>query len=251
MTTKAIITKISAPVTLVFIWLFLSYIVKVDTRIFPKPYDVLDQLNYLLFDSKFYLDIGTTFYRWLTGFFLGVIAGVPIGILMGAYKKVNSFLTFFVEFFRSIPVTAMFPLFLLTLGIGDSSKIAMVFTATIFVVILNTVSAVHSITSEKLFMAKVFGASSSQIFKTIIIPSSMTGIFLGARTALSLSLIVVIISEMFIGTKYGLGQRIFDAYSSNLVEELYLVLIIIGLIGYFSNISFMFFERYIIWWDRN
>jgi len=153
-----------------------------------------------------------------------------------------------VDFFRSLPVTALFPLFLLTFGIGDRSKIAMACAATVFVVLLNSAYGVLHATDARTKMARAFGASSLQVFLRIVCPEALPQVFVGMRTALSLSLIVVVVSEMFIGTRYGLGQRLFDAYAKNTVVDLYAVVLFLGLLGLASNTLFVFLERRLVFW---
>ena len=237
-----------SPIILIFLWFALSYLHLVSPLLLPSPVSTVKRLLEVLFSGDLIPDIKATGYRWASGYALGILAGVPIGITLGLSKRLYESVEFLLDFFRSLPVTALFPLFLLAFGIGDGSKIAMVFASAIFVIILNSAYGVQHATKTRIKMAKSFGATDWQIFRMIVFFESLPGTLVGMRVALSLSLIVVIVSEMFIGTKFGLGQRIFDAYSRNYVAELYAVVLFIGIIGYLLNKIFVRFEQRVVFW---
>jgi NitT/TauT family transport system permease protein len=152
------------------------------------------------------------------------------------------------DFLRSLPVTALFPLFLLLFGIGEASKVAMAFTATVFVVALNSTSGAAQASRTRLRTAAVFGATPWQRFRYVVVWEALPQTLVGMRTALSLALIVVIISEMFIGTQTGIGQRIYNAYAFNITADLYALLIVTGLLGFVMNRLFLYFEKRLVFW---
>lgn len=236
------------PLALLILWWILTKFGFANSFLLPSPEDTFSRLFELFSSGEVFNDINLTFYRWSIGYLLGCIVGIPLGILMGYSEKVYKSSEFLIEFFRSLPVTAMFPLFLLMFGIGDSSKIAMTFTATVFIIIINSAYGVTQTKKTRIKAAKTFGATNFQIFTNVVFYESLPHTLIGMRTTLSLSLIVVIVSEMFIGTQYGLGQRIYDAYTRNSVDELYAVIVLLGIIGYFSNKLFMYIETKIAFW---
>lgn len=124
----------------------------------------------------------------------------------------------------------------------------MVFAACVFVVILNSAYGIIHAKKGRIRAARTFGASRWQIFIWVSFFEALPQTMVGMRTALSLSLIVVVVSEMFIGTKFGLGQRIFDAYTKNSIEELYAVILFVGIIGYLFNKIFFAIEGRIVFW---
>ena len=124
----------------------------------------------------------------------------------------------------------------------------MTFTATVFVIIINSAYGVIQTSKQRIKVAKIYGANKLQIFSQIILFEALPHAVVGMRTSISLALIVVIVSEMFIGTKYGLGQRVYDAYTRNSIAELYSVILLIGIIGYLINKLFVYFEQKLIFW---
>jgi ABC-type nitrate/sulfonate/bicarbonate transport system permease component len=231
-------------------WLVVSAGI-VNPLLVPYPFDVGQNLTNLLLNGKLNNDIFSTVYRFILGYMAGIISGIPIGLLMGMSRLSYKILEFPVDFLRSLPVTALFPLFLLCFGVGDGSKIAMVWMAVIFIMIVNAAYGVIQSPKIRRQMARSFKANRWQIFRDIIIWESIPQIIVGMRISLSSALIVVIISEMFIGTQYGIGQRLYDAYSRSLTEELYSMILIVGIIGYLANKLFLIVERKIIFWVGN
>lgn len=230
------------------IWWMISLTGIVSPLLLPPPLAVGQNLISLLLNGTLNNDINSTVCRFAIGYIGGVISGIPIGLLMGMSQLSYQILEFPVDFFRSIPVTALFPLFLLCFGVGDASKIAMVWMVVIFIIIVNAAYGVIQSPKKRLQMARSFRASQCQIFRDIIIWESIPQIVVGMRIALSTALIVVIVGEMFIGTQYGIGQRLYDAYSKSLTEELYSMILIVGTIGYLVNKLFLITEQKILFW---
>lgn len=229
-------------------WFLLYYLEIFSPLLFPSPIDVFADLSNLFFSGAINDDILVTLYRLVIGFALGIFFGVPFGLLMGSSKLFHDLFEFPLDFFRSLPVTALFPLFLLFFGVGDLSKIAMVFAFNFPVMVINSAYGVLHSSKKRILMAKSFGATKLFIFRKIIFWESLPQTFVGMRLALSISLIIVIVAEMFLGTQTGLGQKLFDAYSTNLVERLFAIILVIGLLGYFLNKIFLVIERRILTW---
>lgn len=234
--------------SMLLVWWTISIAGIVSPLLLPPPLAVGQNLAGLLLNGTLNNDISSTVYRFAIGYVCGVISGIPIGLLMGISRRSYQLLEFPVDFFRSIPVTALFPLFLLCFGIGDASKIAMVWIAVVFIIIVNAAYGVIQAPKKRLQMARSFRANRLQIFRDIIIWESIPQIVVGMRIALSTALIVVIVGEMFIGTQYGIGQRLYDAYSKSLTEELYSMILIVGTIGYLANKLFLLAEQKLLFW---
>ena len=193
-------------------------------------------------------DLGASCLRLVIGFALGSGTGLAIGVGMGRSRKVYEAFEFLVDFFRSIPVAALFPLFIIFFGIGDSSKIATTAWSTALIVIVNTMYGVRSCSRTREEFAKTLGANRIQILKTVVFPEALPSILAGLRTGLSIALIVVIMTEMFLGTPSGLGQRIFNAALLYNTADLYFAIGLTGLIGYALNQGFVQFESHLLRW---
>jgi ABC-type nitrate/sulfonate/bicarbonate transport system permease component len=217
-------------------------------NVLPSPIDTMRRSWVLLSSGKLNPDILASGRRWVAGFFLGVFIGAPVGLAMARSRLISEVLDFPVDFFRSLPVTALFPVFLLVFGIQDGSKIAMIATAVAFIMIVTASYGVRHAPRTREQMARVFGASPFRTFFDIVLPEAVGQIVSGMRVSLGTSLVVVVIAEMFIGSRFGLGTRLYDAYSINAIVDMYAVLVLVGMIGYILNVAFLYFERRIVFW---
>ena len=236
------------PLLCLALWYLVTSLKLVPPLLVPSPTATFRRLVGLFLHEHLTSDIGATAWRWGCGYILGCLIGVPFGLFIGNSRKVYAASYPTLDFFRSLPVTALFPLFLLLFGIGDSAKIAMAFSAALFVVILNCAYGALQAKETRLRAARVFGASEGQVFRWVVFFEALPQTLSGMRTSLSLCLVVVIVSEMFIGTQLGLGQRVFDAYTVNDTEKLYAVLVLIGLLGYLINRGFVWAQTRIVFW---
>ena len=241
--------KLGGVLLLPLIWMICAdFFGLVSPLLLPSLNDVVKRLYSLITSGTITLDLFATMYRWAIGFGLGVSTGILFGLLLGASSRLRSFFEFPLEFFRSMPITAIFPLFLIVFGIDDPSKIAMAFTPTFLLMVVNTSYGVLLTDPTRRRMATVFGASKFQIFRKIIVMDALPQVFVGLRLALTQSLIVVVVSEMFIGTDFGLGQRVYDSYLTNSVATLYALLIVLGVIGYLFNRALLLAEAKFVFW---
>ena len=239
------------PITLIILWGLVSVGNFVNTTLFPSPWVVFSRLLSLVTSIEFLSDIAITLNRMFLGFSLASFIGILMGIPLGYWKRVYRSIEFIVDFFRSIPATALFPLFLLLFGIGDKAKVAIVVFSCSLVVLVNTVYSVRNRSQLRTIAARLMGASELQILFYVVFPEALPGIFIGLRTSLSLSLVLVIVSEMFIGTTSGLGFKILDEHFRYRIPEMYAILLVVGLLGYFLNLLFYMVERRIVHWTGN
>jgi|SRR6185503_9476069 len=230
------------------VWSVAHYSGIASSQMLPSPVEAIRRLGILLLSGKLNPDFLASGKRWAAGFFLGVLIGAPVGLAMGHSRWISTALDFPVDFLRSLPVTALFPVFLLAFGIQDASKIAMVASAVAFVMIVTASYGVRQAPRTRQQMAHVFGASSWRKFVDVVLPDAVGQMVSGMRVSLGTSLVVVVVAEMFIGSRFGLGTRLYDAYSINAVPDMYAVLVLIGVIGYLLNVAFLFFERHFVFW---
>jgi len=231
------------------IWWVVAAVHLLDAFFLPGPIEVLIELFTLLANGSLNLDIYVTITRVGLAFLIATLIGVPLGLLLGASTKVYESFEFIIDFFRSLPATAIFPLFLLVFGIDDSSKIAVAAFGASLVIIFNTAKGVMNSKQSRHIAAKLMGASKLQIFKNITFWESLPQTFVGIRTSVSLALIVIIVTEMFIGTYAGLGRRIIDFQYIYNIKGLFAVILLTGIIGYAINMAIVLIEKKVIHWN--
>ncbi|NQU98017.1 ABC transporter permease [Candidatus Woesearchaeota archaeon] len=230
-------------------WITLVEAQLVKPIFLPSLIDVLLSLKSMLFSIEGLKDVLFTLKRTVIGFFIALVIAVPLGVSLGLFRRLYDSIEWFIDFFRSVPVTAMFPLFLVFFGFGDASKIAMSAWACGFILLVNTVHGVWSAKKNRRIMAQTKRATSFQILTKITLFETLPFIFAGMRIGISWNLIVVIVAEMFIGTSHGLGHRIYDASIVFDTPGVIAGIVIIGLIGFFINRIILKLERKLIHWE--
>jgi NitT/TauT family transport system permease protein len=232
---------------ILIIWQFYVTVTHINPILFPSILDVLKSIFILFQDISFYQDIAFTLIRTIGSFLIAIILFIPLGLIMGIFPKVYNHFEFLIEFFRSIPATALLPLFLLFFGIGEKSKIFLGAWTAGLILLINTMYSVHNTKTIQKNMAKTFKLSKITYLKKIVLPESLPIIFGGIRVAISLSLVIIIVSEIF-NSNIGLGSRLIDAQLSYRTAELFGVIILIGLMGYLLSKIILIVERKVIFW---
>ncbi len=240
---------LTLPIILVGIWQTVHWLDIVDPSMLPTPFETLTKIVSLFLTGSILPDLGMTLLRMAVGLILATIFGVMLGLPVGAFTYIRQISLPVIDFVRSTPVTILYPAIVLLAGISHTAKILMVFIGCVFVIALNTAYGVMQASSTRKEMAKVYGASELQIFRWVIFFDSLPQTMVGLRIALSYSLVIEILCEMFMGSKYGLGQRVTESYTTYAIDEMYGLIFIVGLLGFFLNRAFVALERRIIPWS--
>lgn len=240
---------IIGPVILLLIWAVVSQLQLIDKFFLPDPFTTIRTLFELVISGSIIKDLTSTLIRVVFAFFIAVMIGLPFGLFLGRTEKVYRSVEFIIDFFRSTPATALFPLFLLVFGITDKSKIAVAAFASMLIIIFNTAYGVMHAKKSRLLAAQIMGATKTQIFRWILFWESLPQTFIGLRSAISLSLVIIIVTEMFIGTNSGLGKRIIDSQITYEVPTMYATVLLAGIVGYLLNLIFIAVERKFLHWS--
>ncbi|WP_280402258.1 ABC transporter permease [Nocardia carnea] len=186
--------------------------------------------------------------RILLGWSLGVIVGAPIGILMGRFNLVRQLLDPYIEFFRFIPPIAFVTLAVVWFGIGETSKVVLIFYTSVFIVTVSTIAATVSISENKLQAATNLGAGRLQIMQTVVLPSAVPGIVTGARLAMGNSFLTIVSAEI-VASEHGLGSMIWQARNYGRIDWTFVGIIVLGIMGFVFDrvlriLSTKFLARY-------
>ncbi|MBR5178483.1 MAG: ABC transporter permease [Lachnospiraceae bacterium] len=178
-----------------------------DEYFLPSPHETLTSMSTLIENGRLQADILASVSRVLRGWILAVLAGVPLGLVVGSFKAVRWLIEPILSFFRFVPAIALTTLFLMWFGVGDESKIALIIYASFFPIFVNTIAGVASTDGSLIEAASCMGAKKIRIFFTVMVPSAVSNIFTGIRLGLSSSIICIIAAEMLVGSN-GLGYLI-------------------------------------------
>lgn len=178
---------------------------------------------------------------------LSIVVGVPIGILMGRSMLVRDTLEPFIMAMASAPIVAFLPLLIIWLGIGATSKIALVFIGSVFVIIVNTETGVRQIDYRLIETARSFTASEFEILTHIVVPGALPFMVAGVRLAIARVLIMVVVAEFYAAT-VGIGYLIFQAGSQYDTTLVFVGVVILAGTGVCANAGLRALERRIAPW---
>jgi len=237
------------PLAFFALW-FMIYLSGFISPLFlPSPTNVLKKIFELLFAQIFWKDIGATIARTLISLFFSCILGVGLGIIIGYSKKISDSSELLVDFFRSLPVLVLFPLFIFFFGIGEFSKIATAtFSGTLFIMVNSSYGVMNTNKTRLWAISSLVKISRLQIFRKIIFMESLPYVFVGIRTGIAIILIVVIVTEMFLATNNGIGATIYSAQLSFDTTLMYSYIFFAGMIGYSLNKALMILENNLFHW---
>ena len=194
-------------------------------------------------------DFVKTVYRTAAATVIASVIAIPLGILLGASEKIYRSLEFVIDFFRSAPASAMFPLFLVLFGVGDETKISVAAFGAALVILFNVAYGVMNARKTRLLAAKVMGASRLRVLFDVMLLESLPQTFVGLRNGISLALVVIVVAEMFIGSQDGLGHSVFEAQQLFEMPRMYAAIFAAGVLGYGLNLMFMLIERRFVHWS--
>jgi NitT/TauT family transport system permease protein len=203
----------------------------VSPTVLPSPGEVLRSARSLLTERGLVASILASLRRVLFGFALALAAGVPVGILAGAWPALRAFLAPLALFGRNIPIAALIPLTILWFGIGEAQKTAFIFIACVPFVFSDAAAAVASVPDRYVETAQTLGASRLQIVGKVLMPLALPSIYEGARHLFGLAFGYIMLAEL-INAQHGLGWLLSTSQRRGLNEHILLILVVIGLLAY-------------------
>lgn len=229
--------------TLVLVWLIFSLNTNLNHLYLPNIDGVFKVLYLEILSGELFNNFIVTFLRVLVGLFLGLLLGFPLGVLLGTHKKLHIEFMPLIDFIRGIPTSMLFPLFIILFGIGEVSKIVIVASVTFPIILVNTISGclprkgledrTNYLTLHKKRLPRF------TIIKSIVW-DALPSIVGGVKVAISIGLVLTIVTEMYFVASSGIGWAANQAYLDFNIDLMYLYIILVGLIGLGLNI---FFDR--------
>lgn len=219
----------------------------VEQAFLPPLSTVLASGWVLLKNGQLESHIQASLSRSLLGFVLALSYAIPLGLAIGWYRRFADVVNPLFEVLRNTAALALLPVFILVLGIGESSKIALVLYSCSWPILLNTITAVRNVDPLLIKSARTMGLSSFQLFRKVILPASLPTIFVGIRLAGAYSLLVLVAAEM-IGAKAGLGYLIIYAQYNFQIPYMYVGILSITLLGLLFNQALQQVEKRFTGW---
>jgi ABC-type nitrate/sulfonate/bicarbonate transport system permease component len=233
------------PVLLVALWaLSTTYS---TNRFFPGPLTILEAFVDTWVSPAFVDDVVPSLYRLALGIVGSIVVGVGAGTVIGLVPWLRELLEPQLEFFRAIPPPVLIPIVMLLLGITDTMKLVVIVSGAVWPILLNTIEGVRATDSVMTETARAFGVTRWERLWFLVLPAASPRIMTGVRQALSVALILMVISEMFASSS-GLGYRIAYFQRNYLIAEMWSGVLLLGLIGVLLAAIFGFAGRRVLAW---
>ena len=205
-----------------------------NSVLFPPPGRVIAKAIELAQEGVLGEQVAVSMLRIFTGFLGGTLIGIPVGLAIGSFTIVRRLLEPYTEFFRFIPATAMITVAVIWFGIGEGSKVFLIIYTTVFIIIINTAAGVASVAPNKIRAARSLGASRAQVFFFVALPATVPYILTGMRLAMANSFVTIIAAEL-VAANSGLGKMIWDSRMYMLVDQIFVALLVLGLLGFATD----------------
>jgi sulfonate transport system permease protein len=215
---------------------------KINGNVVPPPTKLWDAFLRLVISGKLLQGLVISFRRVLSGFLIAGVVGVVIGFCMGLFQPFNRAVSSLVNVLRPIPTIALVPIFIIVLGIGEAANVSIIVIGALWSVLLNTTAGVLSVDTKLMELAYVYRIGKIKAVFQIILPSALFNILTGLRLGIGGAWISVVAAEM-IGATSGIGYMIMFAKSLAQAANMYVLVLIIGVIGFLIDKALMFFQN--------
>ncbi|MBP0491486.1 ABC transporter permease [Roseomonas indoligenes] len=246
---RGLLPPVLGAIGFILVWQLAVILRVADPVLLPSPAETARDTWASLVNGPLAHDVGRTVWRTLLSFVIASAIGVPLGVALGARERLYRAVEFVVDFFRSTPASALFPLFLVLFGTGEATKIAVAAFGAALVILFNAAYGVMNARRTRVLAAKVMGAGPARILWDVLVWEALPQILVGMRQGVSLALVIVVVAEMFIGSTDGIGQRVINAQMLFESGLMYGAIFVAGALGYALNLLFLLAEKRFVHWS--
>ncbi len=229
------------------LWAWASHRESMNPVFVPTPEDVLRAARALFADEKLWMDLKLSIFRVTAGFLLAAAVGVPLGLWMGSFKVVEAVVQPIVEFVRYVPVPALIPILMVLFGIDELSKIALIWVGTFFQLVLMVADEVRRVPDNLLQVSYTLGARRGEVIRRVLWPAARPGIFDALRLCNGWAWTYVVVAEL-VAANEGLGYRILKFSRFLQTPQMWVYVILLGLIGLALDAAFRALNRRLFHW---
>ncbi|SDL79044.1 ABC transporter permease [Paracoccus chinensis] len=219
----------------------------VNPAVFPPLDSIAAALWKGLASGALLDDIAISLQRSGIAFAAAVALGIPLGLFMGQIAAVERALDPILQLFRQTSALALYPVFILLLGLGEASKVFVIFWATLFPILLATIGGVKQVNRKLVEMARTFGATRLTVFRRVVLPASVPAIFVGLRLSATTALLLLIAAEM-IGANKGVGFQVMNAQYNFQIPLMFAAIFLLAGLGLAANLVLVLLQRRLCRW---
>jgi NitT/TauT family transport system permease protein len=232
------------------LWCLLSYGGFVEPDFLPTPVQVIQAGINGVKDGSLLVNTAVSVSEIMSGFILATIFAVPLGILMGSFKIVEAAIEPLTNFMRYLPVSALIPLLILWIGIGLEEKIAVIFIGTFFQQLILIADVSRGVSHDLLDVSYTLGASRRTVVTRVLIPATMPGVMDTLRVTLGWAWTYLVVAELVAANK-GLGYFILNSMRGLFTDQIFLGIMVIGLLGLLTDQLFKAMRNLLLPWAQN
>jgi NitT/TauT family transport system permease protein len=241
--------SIASPILLLLLWELSARAKIIDVRFFPAPSSILSAMVVLIKSGELQRHTYASLQRLFLGLLAGGVPALILGVMMGLNRTLRAVFDPLISATYPIPKSSILPLALLVFGLGEPSKIFMVAVGVFYPIAMNATTGVREISKIYLDVGQNFKASRWNVFWTIALPGAMPTIMTGVKLGVGLGLVLIAISEM-VGAKSGIGYMIWSAWETFSIDQMYVGLFVIALIGFILTLALNEIEKLLVPWKR-
>jgi NitT/TauT family transport system permease protein len=235
----------------IIIWEIAPRVGWVPQTFISPPTVVLSTLWDLILSGILIKHIEVSMFRALLGFVLAAVLGIPLGFFLGGgFRLFERIMTPLLRLLAEVNPFSLFPVFILLFGIGEISKVSMIFWVCLWPILLNTITGVKNVDELLIKSARSMGVSGQEMFLKVVMPAASPGIFHGLKTSCNTAFFMLIAAEM-IGASSGLGWLVFNAQNNYQIPKLFATTVTISVLGLSLNYLFTKLEHKAISWKES
>lgn len=238
-------------VAVLALWVIATHAGWIRPLFLPKPQAIWAAAQQAvagqLDNNPLWIHIGWSLFRVVTAFVLAVVVGIPVGLAMGLSRVSRGLFDPIIEFYRPLPPLAYLPLMIIWFGIGETSKVLLIFLACFAPVALATRAGVRSASQEQIQAARSMGASRMQVVRHVILPTALPDILVGLRIGMGVGWTTLVAAEM-VAANAGLGQMVLNASNFLRTDVVIMGIIVIGAFAFLFEIAMRRLEAWLVPW---
>jgi ABC-type nitrate/sulfonate/bicarbonate transport system permease component len=228
------VRRICVVVVLLIVWELVVRLHVMSSFVLASPSMIVEDAVHLIESGELVTNIVDSMTRMLAGYALALASGIIIGGLMGWFRWLDDLCDPLIELIRPVSPLAILPLAILWFGIGQASKVFVIWYACVFPILLNTYAAVRGVPRSTVEAARTLGAQTDEMLRLVVFNHSVPLVLTGARISFAVGMIVIIAAEM-VAANSGLGYMILTAQQTFRTSDLYVGIVTIALIGFLGD----------------
>lgn len=234
-------------IILLILWVSMDKAGKLNTVIFPSPKTILTSLMQKIEDGSLLTSLSISVVRVLKGYLLACIGGIILGIIIGLSNHMQRLSEWIIHILRPIPPIAWIPIAIMWMGIGESSKVFLIFLGGFFTILINVIDGIRYIDEDLLEVAKGLETPKVKYVVQVILMAALPNIFTGMRVALGTCWACVVAAEL-VAASSGIGYMISSARNFGQMDIVIIGMLTIGLVGKLMDVVLTFIEKRVLSW---